>query len=103
VRKIDLGLNSVGFRPAGTSGFSAGTLSGGPEVLANLFGFMFFQGTGMRFLLGDPDIGQYIENGFALDFQLSGQIVDSNLTHSPLSSSNSSPVKSSLQPHGVET
>ena len=61
-------------------------------MLANFFGFVLFQGTGMRFLLGDADFGQYIENGFALDFQLSGQIVDSNLTHSPLSSSNSVPL-----------
>lgn len=72
-------------------------------MLANFFGFVLFQGTGMRFLLGDADFGQHIENCLALNFQLSGQVVDSNLTHSPLSSSNSSPVKSSLQPHGVET
>jgi hypothetical protein len=41
----------------------------------------------MGFLLGDTDFRQRIEDGFAFYFQLSGQIVDSNLAHPPLSSS----------------
>jgi hypothetical protein len=32
----------------------------------------------MGLLLGDPDFIQNIQNGFALDFKLSGQIIDSN-------------------------
>jgi hypothetical protein len=35
----------------------------------------------MRLFLGHTDMRQSIENGFALHFQLSGEIVDSNLTH----------------------
>jgi hypothetical protein len=35
----------------------------------------------MGLLLGDPDFQQHVENRLALDFQLSGQIVDSNLAH----------------------
>ena len=38
----------------------------------------------MRFLLGDSDFGQHVENRFTFDFQLSRQIVNSNLTHPPL-------------------
>jgi len=41
-------------------------------MLADLLRFMLFQRTGMRLLLGHPNFGQYVENGFALDFQLSG-------------------------------
>jgi hypothetical protein len=35
----------------------------------------------MRLLLGYANVRQRIENGFALDFQFPGKIVDSNLTH----------------------
>jgi len=35
----------------------------------------------MGLLLGDADFRQYIENGLALDFQFSGEIVDSNFAH----------------------
>jgi hypothetical protein len=63
-------------------------------------GFVFFNGTGMGLLLGDADCRQSIENDLAFDFQLSGQIVDSNLTHPPFLSSDCS-AKSSYQPHGV--
>jgi hypothetical protein len=35
----------------------------------------------MRLFLSHPDLRQHVENGFALDFQLSGEIVDSNLAH----------------------
>jgi hypothetical protein len=62
---------------------------------ANFIGFMVFERTGMRFLLGDADFFQDIENRLALDFQLSGQVVNSNLTHPPLVSSAPFPAKSS--------
>ena len=42
---------------------------------------MVFDGTGMRFLLGHSDLRQRVENGLALDFQFSREIVNSNLTH----------------------
>ena len=37
----------------------------------------------MGLLLGDSDFREDIENSLAFDFQLPGQIVNSNLTHPP--------------------
>ena len=53
----------------------------------------------MGLLLGDPDVRQRIENGFAFNFQLPGEIVDSNLTHPAFLSPRCA--RSSSQPHGV--
>src|SRR5712691_9049987 len=50
---------------------------------AHLFRFVLFERTGMRLLLCNSDLWKYIENCFALDFQFSIQIVDSNFTHPP--------------------
>ena len=47
----------------------------------HLFRFMFLERTGMGLLLCHPDDGKRVENGFAFNFQLPGEIVDSNLTH----------------------
>ena len=47
---------------------AAGTL----EVLAHTLGFIFFERTGVRLLLGHPHQRKRIQNSFALDFQLSG-------------------------------
>jgi glyoxylase-like metal-dependent hydrolase (beta-lactamase superfamily II) len=54
----------------------------------------------MALLLGDSDFGKHIENGLTFDFQLSCQIVDSNLAHPPFRPPDCS-AKSSYQPHGV--
>jgi hypothetical protein len=54
------------------------------EMLAHQIRFVVFQGTRVRFLLRHAHRGQHVKNLSALDFQLTGQIVDSNLTH-PLS------------------
>ena len=43
--------------------------------------FMLFQRTGVCLLLRHSHQRKRVENGFALDFQFSGKIVDSNLTH----------------------
>jgi hypothetical protein len=51
---------------------------------ANLLRLVVFKRTGMRLLFGDAHLGQHIENCFTFDFQLSGQIVNSNLAHPPL-------------------
>jgi hypothetical protein len=48
---------------------------------AHFNGFVIFNGTGMRLLLGDSDFGKNVENRLAFDFQFSGQIVNSNLAH----------------------
>jgi hypothetical protein len=46
----------------------------------------------MRLLFSNADQRQYIENRLAFDFQLPGQIVDSNLAHPPFVSSDLSPL-----------
>jgi len=53
-------------------------------MLAHQVGFEIFQRTGVGFFLGDAHRGEDVKNFPALDFQLTGQIVNSNLTH-PLS------------------
>jgi hypothetical protein len=84
--EVNLGLDRV-FSAGGAGGSGGGPFFGmGAEVFADQFGFMFFQGTGMCLLFGNADQGQGIKNSLALDFQLPGQIIDSNLTH-PLSRS----------------
>jgi hypothetical protein len=47
----------------------------------HFFRFMFLERAGMGLLLRHPDDGKRVENGFAFNFQLPGEIVDSNLTH----------------------
>ena len=87
VRQVNLSLDAFGFRARSASGLNRCAFPGATEMLADSLRFMLFQRTGMRLLLGHPNFGQYVENSFALDFQLSGQIVDSNLTHPPLCAS----------------
>src|SRR5207244_11758859 len=64
------------------------------EMRSHLFRLVLLNGTGMCLLLGDTDFQENIENGFTLNFQLPGQIVDSNLGHPPFLSS--APVPLSL-------
>jgi hypothetical protein len=52
---------------------------GASESLAYKLGFVILKRAGMCFFLGDTDLGQHVKNGFALDLQLTGQIIDSNL------------------------
>ncbi len=54
------------------------------EMFSHEIRFVVFQGAGVRFLLRDAHRAENVKNFPALDFQLTGQIVDSNLTH-PLS------------------
>jgi hypothetical protein len=70
------------------------------EMSPHFFRFVVFERTGMRLLLGHSDKRQHVGNGLALDFQLSGEIVDSNLTH-PAFLAPRVVLKSSSQPHGV--
>jgi len=59
------------------------------KVLPNLLGFVRFYGTGVSFLFGDAKGRQEIKDLLAFDFQLPGQIVDSNLRlHPPFVSPN---------------
>ncbi len=72
VRQVNLGLDAFRFSSRGASGLSGRAFARAAEMLADLLRFMLFRRTGMRLLLGHPNFGQYVENGFALDFQLSG-------------------------------
>jgi hypothetical protein len=86
VREVDLGLefffavSSASRRPRRTRR----RIRASAEMLSHQVRFEVFQRTGVRFLLRDTHRGQYVKYFPALDFQLTGQIVDSNLTH-PLS------------------
>lgn len=57
------------------------------DVLAHQDRFKIFNRTGMRLLLGHAHLRQCIENGLALYFQLSCQIINSNLHSAPKGSS----------------
>jgi hypothetical protein len=82
VRQINLGFNFLfAAQRARRPARCRWCIGGAADVGAYFFGFMVLERTGMRLLFGDADDGQYVENGFALDFQFPGEIVDSNLTH----------------------
>jgi hypothetical protein len=51
------------------------------KMFAHQVRFVILERTGMRFLFRNTDRGQNVKNFLALDFQLTGQIVNSNLTH----------------------
>ncbi len=89
VRQVYLGPDFV-FRVRGLGALGLATLHSlllRLEMGAHLFRLIRFQRTRVRFLLGNPDGRKYVQDRFALDFQLPGQIVDSNLAHPPSSSS----------------
>jgi hypothetical protein len=57
------------------------TFRRGTEIDPYFLRFVLFQRTGVRLFLCHSDQRKRVENSFALNFQLSGKIVDSNLTH----------------------
>ncbi len=83
--QINLGLDVVCIGPGAASclGHPMAFVRSA-QVSANFLRLMLFERAGVRLLLGNPDFCKRIENGFALDFQLSRQIVNSNLAHPPL-------------------
>jgi len=84
VRKVNLGFDFVTVMAHGTRRPGRSMRLPLPlEVSAHFVGFEIFQRTGMRLLLGDSRGCQHVENRLTLDFQLSSQIVDSNLAHPP--------------------
>jgi hypothetical protein len=84
VGEIDLGLDFVGLAPGTRRPGRRGLcFSSGAEVGPHLFRLVHFDRTGVRLFLSDSDFDQDVKNRFAFDFQLPGQIVDSNLTHPP--------------------
>jgi hypothetical protein len=82
VRQIDLGLDFL-FAAQRARGPGGRRLRFGraADVGPYFFRFMLLERTGMRLLLRHPDDWQCVENGFAFNFQLPGEIVDSNLAH----------------------
>jgi hypothetical protein len=86
MREVDLGLDL--FFAVSRAGVSLRGIRRSFGTAAKMFPhqvrFVIFQRTGVRFLLRDAHRGQRVKNFLTLDFQLTGQIVDSNLTH-PLS------------------
>jgi hypothetical protein len=83
VRKVNFGLKFVFGARAGRLRAGGRSVGGGAELGAHLFGFKVFKRAGMRLLFGDTYFRQHVKNGFALDFQFPGQIVNSNLAHPP--------------------
>jgi hypothetical protein len=101
VRQINLGLDFLfAARRMGRFRRLRGRLPRTAQVRPHFFGFVFFERAGVSLLLGDSDYREHIQNGFALDFQFSCEIVDSNLTHPPFRVLRVVP-RSSLRPHGV--
>ena len=84
MREVDLGLDSF-FAVSGTRSLrrTGRHLGAAAEMSPHQFRFVIFQRTGVRLLLRNAHRGQHVKNFFALDFQLTGQIIDSNLTHPP--------------------
>jgi hypothetical protein len=85
IRQVDLSLDSF-VAVGGTRSLrrTRRSLGAAAEMLPHQFRFVIFQRTGVRFLLRNTHRRQNVKNFLALDFQLTGQIIDSNLTH-PLS------------------
>jgi hypothetical protein len=98
VRKIDLGLDLRLAVAAGTL-FAPGASALTSQILAHPLGFIDFDGTRVRLLLGDSDLGEDVKDLFTLDFQFPRQIVDSNLTHPPFTLSRI-PLRDHDNPHG---
>jgi len=91
VRQIDLGPDFVRLKAAGSSAFGgAGCFGMRMEMLPDLFCLMLFERAGVGLLFGDPYFCQDIENCLAFDFELPGQVVNSNLAHPPSVSSDCS-------------
>jgi len=81
--QVNLGLDlvGVGTNAAGCLGRRSLGLGGSAKTCPHLHRFVFLNGTGVRLLLGDADFLENIENSFAFNFLLPGQIVYSNLVH----------------------
>jgi len=100
--KVELGLDLIDTRPCGGSHLPCcRPFPVRAEVLPHLLRFVRLDGTGMGLFFGDTEGRQEVEDFLALNFQLSGQIVDSNLgLHPPLYFSEF-PLSLHSQPHGI--
>jgi hypothetical protein len=85
MRKVNLGLDRF-FAGSGAQRRLRRTrrrVGAATEMPPHQFRFVIFQRTGVRLLFRNAHRSQHVKNFLALDFQLTGQIVDSNLTHPP--------------------
>jgi hypothetical protein len=80
MREIDFGRNGLCSARSSRGRMAARAI----ELRTHFFGFIFLERTGVRLSRTDAELCQDIKNLAALDFQLSREIVDSNLTHPPL-------------------
>ncbi len=74
VRQVNLGFDFFFAAQRARTGLASRrrTFRGGADVHTYFLGFVLFQRTGVRLLLGHPHQRKRIQNSFALDFQLSG-------------------------------
>ena len=73
VGKIDLCLYPLGFSATDAGGLCGDrTLASSPEMSADLLCFVLLERAGVRFLLGNADFLQNIEDRLTFDFQFSG-------------------------------
>jgi hypothetical protein len=83
VGEINLGCDGLGGARRSTA--AVGTRSRSAlEVRANLLCLMILNGTGVGLAFRQAELCQHVKDLTALDFHLSREIVDSNLTHPPL-------------------
>jgi hypothetical protein len=82
VGEVNLGLDAViaGRTARGLCCTRRG-IGAAAKMLTHQIRFVIFKRTGMRFLFRYTNRGQDIKNFPALDFQFTGQVVNSNLTH----------------------
>jgi hypothetical protein len=60
-------------------GFAAAALAG--HLLADLQSYVVVERAGVRLLVGNTQLRQRLKNHVGLNFELAGQLIDSNFTH----------------------
>ena len=88
--EINLGLDLIAPSSAETTCLRCGRsiTRGSAKMHPHLLRFVIFERAGVSFLFCDTHHGKHVENCLTLDLKLPGQIVNSNLAHSPVGSSN---------------
>jgi hypothetical protein len=99
VRQVNLGADLISTSTSVPRLFSGSRLGVGHKVLPDFLRLINFDGTGMGLLFSDADGGKQIQDFLALDFQLSGEVVNSNLLLHPPCISPKFPLGLHSQPH----
>jgi hypothetical protein len=84
MRQVDLGLELIRRRGRCARAAAAAGLCMLRKVSLHALRLIYFDGAGVRFLLGYADLNQSIENGLTLYLELPRQIINSNLLHAAL-------------------